>query len=150
MRQNGIDPRLLKLEITESQLALNMEEIISTMVELGNLGIRFSLDDFGKGYSSMTYLKLLPLEQLKIDGSFIRDLLTDSNDAAIAGTIMALSQSLGFSTVAECVESREQHEALLHMGCTLFQGYLFSPPLSASEFEQYITESAKGSSAQGA
>ena len=150
VRQNGIDPKLLKLEITESQLALNMEEIISTMVELGNLGIRFSLDDFGKGYSSMTYLKLLPLEQLKIDGSFIRDLLTDSNDAAIAGTIMALSQSLGFSTVAECVESREQHEALLHMGCTLFQGYLFSPPLSASEFEQYITESAKGSSAQGA
>ncbi len=144
VRQNGIDPSLLKLEITESQLALNMEEIISTMVELGNLGIRFSLDDFGKGYSSMTYLKLLPLDQLKIDGSFIRDLLTDSNDAAIAGTIIALSQSLGFTTVAECVESREQYNALLDMGCKTFQGYLFSPALSANDFEQYIANAAKG------
>ncbi len=144
VRQNGIDPSLLKLEITESQLALNMEEIISTMVELGNLGIRFSLDDFGKGYSSMTYLKLLPLDQLKIDGSFIRDLLTDSNDAAIAGTIIALSQSLGFTTVAECVESREQYNALLDMGCKTFQGYLFSPALSAKDFEQYIADAAKG------
>lgn len=142
VRQNAIDPSLLKLEITESQLALNMEEIISTMVELGNLGIRFSLDDFGKGYSSMTYLKLLPLDQLKIDGSFIRDLLTDSNDAAIAGTIIALSQSLGFSTVAECVESAEQHQALLRMGCKTFQGYLFSPPLSATDFERYIADRA--------
>ena len=145
VRQNGIDPSLLKLEITESQLALNMEEIISTMVELGNLGIRFSLDDFGKGYSSMTYLKLLPLDQLKIDGSFIRDLLTDSNDAAIAGTIVALSQSLGFSTVAECVESPEQYNVLLGMGCKTFQGYLFSPPLAARDFEQYIIDAAENS-----
>jgi len=146
VRQSGIDPSLLKLEITESQLALNMQEIISTMVELGNLGIRFSLDDFGKGYSSMTYLKMLPLEQLKIDGSFIRDLLTDSNDAAIAATIIALSQSLGFSTVAECVENSAQQNALLRMGCTLFQGYLFSKPLAVQDFERYVDAAAKAAS----
>ena len=149
VQESGIDPSLLKLEITESQLALNMQELISTMVELGNLGIRFSLDDFGKGYSSMTYLKLLPLEQLKIDGSFIRDLLTDANDAAIASTIIALSQSLGLSVVAECVEHRDQRDVLLNMGCTMFQGDLFSMPLSVQDFERYVMETAQAAEAEG-
>lgn len=138
VQQSGINPALLKLELTESQLALNMQEIIAYMVELSNLGLRFSLDDFGTGYSSMAYLKLLPLDQLKIDKSFIRDLLTDPNDAAIASIIIALAQSLGFSTVAEGVETREQQRALLNMGCTLFQGYHFSVPLPGDEFESFM------------
>ena len=86
----------------------------------------------------MAYLKLLPLDQLKIDRSFIRDLLTDPNDAAIASIIIALSQSLGLSAVAEGVETTEQKRALINMGCTLFQGYLFSKPLAISDFERYI------------
>ena len=138
VRQAGIDPGLLKLELTESQLAVSMQEIIASMVELSNLGLRFSLDDFGTGYSSMAYLKLLPLDQLKIDRSFIRDLLADPNDAAIASIIIALSQSLGLSAVAEGVETTEQKRALVNMGCTLFQGYLFSVPLSVQDFERYM------------
>lgn len=138
VRQAGIDPGLLKLELTESQLAVSMQEIIASMVELSNLGLRFSLDDFGTGYSSMAYLKLLPLDQLKIDRSFIRDLLADPNDAAIASIIIALSQSLGLSAVAEGVETSEQKRALINMGCTLFQGYLFSVPLSVQDFERYV------------
>ena len=149
VRQTGIDPNLLKLELTESQLALNMQEIIASMVELSNLGIRFSLDDFGTGYSSMTYLKLLPLDQLKIDRSFIRDLLTDPNDAAIASIIIALSQSLGLTTVAEGVETREQKKALLNMGCTLFQGYLFSVPLAAKDFERFLARRNEEAAEEG-
>ncbi|MBD8895077.1 EAL domain-containing protein [Desulfovibrio desulfuricans] len=149
VRQTGIDPSLLKLELTESQLAVNMQEIISSMVELSNLGIRFSLDDFGTGYSSMAYLKLLPLDQLKIDRSFIRDLLTDPNDAAIASIIIALSQSLGLTTVAEGVETREQKRALLNMGCTLFQGYLFSVPLAVKDFERYLARRNAAAAAEG-
>lgn len=122
VRQTGIDPSLLKLELTESQLAVNMQEIISSMVELSNLGIRFSLDDFGTGYSSMAYLKLLPLDQLKIDRSFIRDLLTDPNDAAIASIIIALSQSLGLTTVAEGVETREQEKGSAEHGLHVVSG----------------------------
>ena len=148
VRQAGIDPGLLKLELTESQLAVSMQEIISSMVELSNLGLRFSLDDFGTGYSSMAYLKLLPLDQLKIDKSFIRDLLADPNDAAIASIIVALSQSLGLSTVAEGVETSEQKRALVNMGCTLFQGYFFSVPLSLKSFESYMEDMAKKTNAE--
>ena len=148
VRQAGIDPGLLKLELTESQLAVSMQEIISSMVELSNLGLRFSLDDFGTGYSSMAYLKLLPLDQLKIDKSFIRDLLADPNDAAIASIIVALSQSLGLSTVAEGVETSEQKRALVNMGCTLFQGYFFSVPLSLKSFESYMEDMAKKANAE--
>lgn len=140
VQESGINPALLKLELTESQLALNMQEIIASMVELSNLGLRFSLDDFGTGYSSMAYLKLLPLDQLKIDRSFIRDLLSDPNDAAIASIIIALAQSLGFSTVAEGVETLEQRRALVNMGCTLFQGYLFSVPLPSLAFEGFMSQ----------
>lgn len=148
VRQAGIDPGLLKLELTESQLAVSMQEIISSMVELSNLGLRFSLDDFGTGYSSMAYLKLLPLDQLKIDKSFIRDLLADPNDAAIASIIIALSQSLGLSAVAEGVETSEQKRALINMGCTLFQGYLFSMPLPVQDFEGYAANMTNTANAE--
>ena len=125
----GAPAHLLKLELTESLLVEDMETTIATMTALGALGVGFSLDDFGTGYSSLSYLKLMPLHQLKIDQSFVRDLLTDPNDAAIVNTIIGLSRSLGLTVIAEGVETTEQRDALLHAGCPAFQGYLFSKPL---------------------
>ena len=107
------------------------------MKELKKLGIRFSLDDFGTGYSSLAFLKRLPLDQVKIDKSFVMDLLDDPNDAAIASTIMTLASSLGLEAIAEGVENKEQMEFLQNLGCHMFQGYLFSPPQPVTEFENY-------------
>ncbi|KRC29097.1 EAL domain-containing protein [Acidovorax sp. Root219] len=124
----GADPGRLKLELTESLLLSDVEESIVKMQVLRNLGVGFSLDDFGTGYSSLSYLKRLPLDQLKIDQSFVRDVLTDPNDAAIACTIVALAHSLGLDVVAEGVETEGQHDFLLRNGCQQFQGYLFGRP----------------------
>lgn len=126
---NDAPAHLLKLELTESLLVEDMDVAISTMTALRQLGVNFALDDFGTGYSSLSYLKRMPLHQIKIDQGFVRDLLTDPNDAAIVDTIIALSQSLGLEVIAEGVETDEQHALLLAAGCTAFQGYLFSRPL---------------------
>ena len=144
VQQYGVDPGKLKIELTESQLSSDVEEIISKMSELKKFGIRFSLDDFGTGYSSLAFLKRLPLDQVKIDRSFVMDLLDDPNDAAIAGTIMTLASSLGLEAIAEGVESKEQMEFLQHLGCHMFQGYLFSPPLPVEEFESYARSAEQG------
>ncbi len=138
--QAGADPRRLKLELTESLLAENMEEVISKMGALRERGIDFSLDDFGTGYSSLSYLKRLPLAQLKIDQSFVRDLLVDPNDAAIARTIVALGASLGLAVIAEGVETDGQHRFLLDIGCNAFQGYLFGRPVAITEFNALVRE----------
>jgi diguanylate cyclase (GGDEF)-like protein/PAS domain S-box-containing protein len=138
LERSGADPRLLKLELTESLLLENVEEIIGKMSQLKARGIGFSLDDFGTGYSSLSYLKRLPLDQLKIDRSFVRDLLTDPNDAAIAHTIVALAQSLNLSVIAEGVENVAQRDCLARQGCHAYQGYLFGRPLPLADFERLL------------
>jgi len=129
LSRTGADPRLLKLEITESLLVTDMQDAIEKMQTLRAAHVSFSLDDFGTGYSSLAYLKRLPLDQLKIDQSFVRDVLTDPSDAAIANTVLALGQSLSLRVVAEGVEELGQCEFLLRNGCTFFQGYLFGKPV---------------------
>ncbi len=124
----GVDPQYLKLELTESVLISDVEDAIRKMGALRERGVRFALDDFGTGYSSLSYLKRLPLDQLKIDQSFVRDVLTDPNDAAIVRTILALAQSMDLQAVAEGVETEGQRQFLLDSGCTVFQGYLFGRP----------------------
>jgi len=134
----GANPRRLKLELTESLLAENLEDVIVKMSLLRERGISFALDDFGTGYSSLSYLKQLPLDQLKIDQSFVRDVLIDANDAAIARTIVALGNSLGLAVIAEGVETTEQRDFLLANACRAYQGYLFSRPLPIAAFELYV------------
>ncbi len=134
--ETRINPQRLKLEITESIILVDVNDTIEIMHTLRNLGINFSMDDFGTGYSSLSYLQRLPLSQLKIDQSFVRDLASDSNDAAIIRTILALGHSLGISVVAEGVETEQQRDYLLSSGCKFFQGYLFGKPEPLALFEQ--------------
>lgn len=133
--QTGADPEKLKLELTEGLLVDNVQDIVAKMYALKSGGVGFSLDDFGTGYSSLSYLKRLPLSQLKIDQSFVRDVLTDNNDAAIARTVIALAQSLGLAVIAEGVETQEQRNFLGNHGCQAYQGYLFGRPAPLNEFE---------------
>ncbi len=135
LRSTGANPRRLKLELTESLLLSDVQDAIRKMEQLRAEGVRFSLDDFGTGYSSLSYLKRLPLDQLKIDQSFVRDVLTDPNDAAIARTVIALAQSLGLAVVAEGVETAGQRDFLLASGCQVFQGYLFGRPVPVHELD---------------
>lgn len=128
VQETGADPAHLKLELTESLLLHDVEDCIAKMQALRSHGLGFSLDDFGTGYSSLSYLKRLPLDQLKIDQSFVRDVLSDPNDAAIACTIVTLAHSLGLDVVAEGVETEGQRQFLLNNGCRRFQGYLFGRP----------------------
>jgi diguanylate cyclase (GGDEF)-like protein/PAS domain S-box-containing protein len=137
LKSTGANPQRLKLELTESLLVNNVEDIIGKMTALKTIGVNFSLDDFGTGYSSLSYLKRLPLDQLKIDQSFVRDILVDTNDAAISKTIVALAQSLGLSVIAEGVETAEQRDFLANSGCHAYQGYFFSRPLPLNDFEVY-------------
>ena len=129
------DPKKLKLELTESMLLDDVEAIIAKMNALKAHGVMFSLDDFGTGYSSLSYLKRLPLYQLKIDQSFVRDVLTDPNDAAIARTIITLAHSMGLAVIAEGVETEVQRAFLDVIGCRAYQGYLFSRPLPIEQFD---------------
>ena len=138
LEHTGANPARLKLELTESLLLDNADEIIAKMARLKAHGVGFALDDFGTGYSSLSYLKRLPLDQLKIDQTFVRDLLEDPNDAAIARTVITLGQSMGLAVIAEGVETSAQRHFLAAAGCAAYQGYLFSRPLPVEEFEQLI------------
>lgn len=137
IQTTGANPQRLKLELTESMLVSNVEDIIEKMSALKLKGVGFSLDDFGTGYSSLSYLRRLPLDQLKIDQSFVRDVLSDPNDAAIAKTIIALAKSLGLGVIAEGVETASQRDFLAAAGCHAYQGYYFSQPLALEDFEAF-------------
>lgn len=137
---SNINPRLLKLELTESSLLKNVDQSIEKMQQLQNNGIGFSMDDFGIGYSSLSYLKRLPLDQLKIDQTFVRDIAIDPNDAIIARTIIAMAQNMNLQVIAEGVETEAQKHFLEQNGCPMFQGYFFGRPVPIAEFEQQLSE----------
>ena len=137
LQKTGANPHKLELELTESQLVQDIEALINKMGQLRAYGVRFSLDDFGTGYSSLSYLKRLPLDQLKIDRSFVRDLLDNASDTAIVRTILALGQALELRVIAEGVESQAQRDALLSLGCRHFQGYLYGVPQPAEQIGVY-------------
>jgi len=134
----GANPHRLKLELTESLMVNNLEETVNKMEALNDQGIAFSLDDFGTGYSSLSYLQRLPLKQLKIDQSFVRDLLVDSKDAAIAQTVINLAQNLGLAVIAEGVETQAQRDFLERLGCQAYQGYFFGRPGPLQDFEKLL------------
>ncbi len=135
--ETGVQPSSLKLELTESLVVRDFSHTAHTMATLKQRGISFSLDDFGTGYSSLAYLRKLPLDQLKIDQSFMRDVLTDQNDASIVRSIIALGESLGLQVIAEGVETPGQRQFLSDAGCYIYQGFLYQHALSAEHFTQY-------------
>lgn len=143
LERTGANPRNLKLELTESMFVDDLEDVVAKMTELKSHGLRFSLDDFGMGYSSLAYLRRLPLDQLKIDQEFVRDILVDASSSAIAQSIISLSKAMGLSVIAEGVETEEQRDFLARMGCHSFQGFLFSGPVSPEKFELLLPRSAK-------
>jgi diguanylate cyclase (GGDEF)-like protein/PAS domain S-box-containing protein len=137
---SGIEPRFLELEITESSLMQNADSAVSTLQFLKSRGLRISIDDFGTGYSSLAYLKRFPLDALKIDRSFVRDLTTDPDDATITRAVISMAHSLGLKVIAEGVETESQYEFLAENGCDEIQGYLFSRPLSAADCGAMLNE----------
>ena len=128
----------LKLELTESLVLEDVEDTIEKMHVLRQLGVGFSMDDFGTGYSSLSYLARLPLDQLKIDQSFVRKLPDSANDAVVAQTIISLARSLGLAVIAEGVETEAQRDFLDQQGCSACQGYLFSRPVALDDFERFL------------
>lgn len=145
--ETGIHPGKLKLELTESMLVHNVEDIIAKMTALRDVGVCFSLDDFGTGYSSLSYLKRLPFDQLKIDQSFVRDMLNGNDHESIVNAIISLGHSLQLEVLAEGVETEAQLRMLRALGCQIFQGYYFTRPLAMELFEQWVIHNA-GNSAQ--
>ncbi|MBS1801797.1 MAG: EAL domain-containing protein [Acidobacteria bacterium] len=134
--RTGANPKNLKIELSESMFGENVEEVIAKMTKLKSHGISFSLEDFGTGYSSMTYLKRLPLDQIKIDRTFVGEILKDPISSAVAQAIISFGKAMGLSVIAEGVETEEQRAFLAKLGCHSFQGYLFSHPLPLGEFNE--------------
>jgi len=135
---SGLDPRHLTLELTESMIMDNAKGNTDILHQMKEMGLKLSIDDFGTGYSSLSYLKRFPLDELKIDRSFISDLDTDADDAAIVTAIIAMGHGLGLSVVAEGVEAERQLAFLKQRGCEGYQGYLFSRPLAADDLYSLI------------
>ena len=140
LRDTGLDPRRLEIEITESLLMENLEESIAKLQELRALGVKVAIDDFGTGYSSMNYLHRLPIDRLKIDRSFIQNITQNGADPVVARAIIALGHALGLSIVAEGVETEAQSAFLREQLCPIVQGFLYSRPLTVAQFETHLAE----------
>jgi diguanylate cyclase (GGDEF)-like protein len=140
LERTGANPNNLEFELTENMLVENIEEVIAKMTELKLHGMKFSLDDFGAAYSSLSYLQRLPLDRLKIDRAFVRDIMSGANGGAIAQAIVSLSRAMSLSVLAEGVETEEQRKYLVGLGCHAYQGYLFSWPVPLGEFEELLAK----------
>ena len=138
IRRHDLPAERVKLELTESMIMGHGEKTVALLHSMKALGVRLAIDDFGTGYSSLAYLKRFPIDELKIDGSFVRDIPGDSSDSEIAATIIAMANSLKMRVVAEGVETEEQAKFLADNGCQYYQGYLFSRPLPPHEFERLM------------
>ncbi|WP_322990781.1 EAL domain-containing protein, partial [Hoeflea sp.] len=143
--KTGADPRRLILELTESVLVTDIELVIAKLNALRELGITIALDDFGTGYSSLSYLRRLPIQQIKIDRSFVQDAVNSSDSASLVKNIVLMSRDLGRTVLAEGVETMEQHNLLAQFGCIEFQGYIYGKPMALNDFEQRIEVETKGS-----
>ncbi|MHB1248734.1 MAG: EAL domain-containing protein, partial [Polaromonas sp.] len=146
LRETGVDPSCLELEITESILMQNLSTAANILQALSTKGMRIFIDDFGTGYSSLSYLKRLPIDTIKIDKSFVGDITTDPDDAAIVAAIIAMAHSLRLKVVAEGVETQEQFDFLLERGCDAMQGYFYSKPLPAEEILPLLRNAQNSSS----
>ena len=144
VESTGVPPERLELELTEGAMIGDIEKAVTILHGLKDIGVRLSIDDFGTGYSSLAYLKRFPINTLKIDRSFVRDIVQSATDPAIVNTIVTLANSLGFDTIAEGVETEEQAEMLCRQKCTRIQGYLISRPLDVDSFERFVAESNGG------
>lgn len=140
LETSGANPTRLTLELTENMLVTNLEGVMAKMVELKRLGVRFSIDDFGTGYSSMAYLKRLPLDEIKIDRSFVNDIISDPETVSIVEAIITMASKLGLSVVAEGVEHSREFDFLRKRGCNCFQGYMLCHPLDETEFLEFIMD----------
>lgn len=139
LNETKLDPRLLELELTENILMHDIDQVIVQLQQLSDLGVAISIDDFGTGFSSLSYVKRLPVDRLKIDQSFIRDVVSDTSDRAIVAAIVNLAHSLRMEVVAEGVETVEQLEYVRGAGCDAVQGYYCGRPMAAAQFEDFIT-----------
>jgi EAL domain-containing protein (putative c-di-GMP-specific phosphodiesterase class I) len=150
LKSTGLTPSLLELEVTEDILLLDEESVLDTFRRIRALGVRIVFDDFGTGYASLSYLKKFPLDGLKIDRTFVFELLSDSGDAAIVGSTVALSRQLGLSVIAEGIENRATADLLISMGCEEGQGYFFGRPVPAQAFESQFLAVSQAVDAPGA
>jgi EAL domain-containing protein (putative c-di-GMP-specific phosphodiesterase class I) len=138
LAETGLAPERLELEITETTVMTDAEAVVAKLIEVKRMGVTLAIDDFGTGHSSLSYLKRFPLDRLKIDRSFIRDIACDADDEAIVTAIIAMSRSLSFEVVAEGIETARQEDFLRRQGCDLAQGFLFSPPLPAKDVPGWL------------
>ena len=143
LEETQIDPEMLELEITESTIMSNPERVIDILKKLKDIGVHLAVDDFGTGYSSLNYLKKFPIDELKIDAAFVKDVETNSDDRAIIKSIIALAKTMKLKVVAEGVETRKQEEILKQFGCDFIQGYYIGRPLCGEDFERQILNNQK-------